>query len=118
MIAMVTVFALGGAVMVARLAYLQAIKPDYYQTLGATQRNRTITLAANRGSIVDRNGLIMAMSADQRTVWADPTLISNVEAESVLLAGPLKRDAVEIAKLLSTKSSFVYVERKVDNDMR
>ncbi len=114
---MVVVFSLGGVVLLGRLAYLQAIKPDYYETLGAVQRNRIVTLAANRGSIVDRNGLILAMSADQQSIWADPTLVVDAEKEAALLAGPLKRDAAELTKLLSTKSSFVYIERKAENEV-
>ena len=102
--------------MVARLAYLQAIRPGYYETMGVAQRNRTVTLAANRGSIVDRNDLIFAMSAEQRTVWADPTQVSDPGLQGQALADILKRDAPEVTKLLKSTGHFVYLARKVDND--
>ena len=64
-------------VVVGRLTQLQLLDGGRYAALGASQRVRPVALAAERGSLFDRNGADLALSVPQHTVWADPRLVSD-----------------------------------------
>ena len=51
-----------GALMIARLVSLQVLEPERFVEHGENQRIRTAALSAERGSIVDRNGIELAVS--------------------------------------------------------
>ena len=66
-------FVMFGAVAV-RLADVQVLHPDRYVLQGVKQRFVSKTLPAGRGAILDRNGLELALSLPQKSVFADPDL--------------------------------------------
>ena len=68
----VGLLALGFAGLAARAAYIQVIGNDFYQTQGQVRFGRTLDLPANRGRILDRNGLILASSVQAQSIWAIP----------------------------------------------
>jgi cell division protein FtsI (penicillin-binding protein 3) len=100
----------------ARLVDLQARDQSHLKALGVGQRVSTITLAAERGSIFDRNGVELALSVPQTTIVADPQLIRNPNRYAAKLAPIVVVDPVALATRLSNrKSRFAYVARKVDD---
>ena len=58
----VAVVALGFMGLAARAAYIQVVGNAFYQRQGEVRFARTLELPANRGRILDRNGLILASS--------------------------------------------------------
>jgi cell division protein FtsI (penicillin-binding protein 3) len=46
----------------ARAAYIQVIGNDFFQKQGEVRFARTLEMPANRGRILDRNGLLLASS--------------------------------------------------------
>ena len=58
--------------MLLRTAYLQTIGSGQYRDASVSQRTRVNTVKAERGSILDRNGLELAIPIPMRTVFADP----------------------------------------------
>jgi len=64
----------------ARLVDLQAVSRDRYAQLGLDQRVRKVQLAAERGSVFDRNGHDLAASVPQQTVWANPRVVTDPAA--------------------------------------
>ena len=64
-----------GAVMIWRLVSLQVIEPERFLEYGESQRLRTQSLASERGAIVDRNGVELAVSSPRQSIWADPRLV-------------------------------------------
>src|ERR1700757_4139685 len=52
--------ALGFAVLAARAFYVEVIGNEFFQHQGEVRFARTLELPANRGRILDRNGLILA----------------------------------------------------------
>jgi cell division protein FtsI/penicillin-binding protein 2 len=100
----------------ARLVDLQARDRTHLSSLGVGQRVRTVTLAAERGSIFDRNGTDLALSVPQTTIVADPSVVRDPASVASKLAPIVSVDRDELeAKLSNPASRFAYVARKVDD---
>ncbi len=69
-----------------RVVELQAISPDRYAEVSTGQTVRTSTIAAPRGSILDRNGNELALSVPLRSIYADPQFVEDPAATAALLA--------------------------------
>lgn len=72
---------LGGLVaafvlMAGRVAYLQTYGREDTVRQADRQQHRQQTLAARRGSVFDRNGLLMAATAHRRALFADPQFMA------------------------------------------
>lgn len=63
-------------VVTARLIQLQGIGADHYALAASAERLRHTVLHGARGSIVDRNGVVLAYTADAKDVVADPAQIN------------------------------------------
>ena len=102
--------------VVGRLAQLQLLDGGRYAALGASQRVRPVVLAAERGSVFDRDGGELALSVPQHTVWADPRLVSDPQREADALAPVLNIDRNTLLRALTTPDkAFVYLARQVDD---
>ena len=97
-----------------RLFEVQVVHADEYAQRGRDQRNVTEVLAADRGTIFDRDGHELAVTIDAVTVYADPRLISDPVGTAALLAPLLGGDAAELATRLGSDSSFTYVARQLE----
>ncbi|HRA63969.1 MAG TPA: penicillin-binding protein 2, partial [Burkholderiaceae bacterium] len=64
--------AIGFAALAARAVHIQVLANDFYQRQGEVRFARTLALPANRGRIIDRNGLILASSVPAPSIWAIP----------------------------------------------
>jgi cell division protein FtsI (penicillin-binding protein 3) len=110
-VAMAMVFCLVGV----RLVQIQAVERDQYRQLGVDQRIHAVTVAADRGSIVDRNGNDLAISVQRSSIWANPSVISNPNGYARRLAPILGFDTSELSVMLGNKSrQFVYLARQVE----
>jgi len=99
----------------ARLVDLQALGRERYAQLGLDQRVRKVQLAAERGSVFDRNGHDLAASVPQQTVWANPRVVADPAAYAAQLAPIVGVDQESLRERLSQgDKGFVYVARKLD----
>ena len=112
---MVTVLGLGFSLLTLRVGQVQVLSADRLEALGEGQRIRTIELPAERGSIFDRNGLELALSVRQQTVWANPRAISDPFGSAKALAPILGIEEARLVERLSRDAAFVYLARKVDD---
>jgi hypothetical protein len=101
----------------AGLLSLQVVSPEAYVARGEAQRLRTVALPAERGAIFDRNGAELALSIRQQTVWADPRLVTDPERAAAQLAPVLRVEADVLEDQLRTEGAFVYLARKVGDDV-
>lgn len=101
----------------ARLMWLQVSQHEHYVQRAERQQLRTLTLAAERGDIVDRFGRVLATSADADTIYAVPNEIEDPRATAGALCRVLERcDKAFHAVLLdrlSKRKPFAYVKRLV-----
>jgi cell division protein FtsI (penicillin-binding protein 3) len=95
-----------------RLVQLQGFESGAYRQAASSERERTITLPALRGSITGANGQVLAMTIATYTVAADPpemggaTKLPQIAGE---LAAPLGMTSAAILSLLQNPTSPQYV---------
>lgn len=110
-----------GGVMIWRLVSLQVLEPERYVEHGESQRIRTADIPAERGAILDRNGVELAVSTAQPSIWADPRLFVNDqlarERAAQQLADLTGADYATLLERLSSDRKFVYIARHVDQDV-
>lgn len=107
--------AIGFAALAGRAVYIQVINNQFFKKQGELRFVRTLDLPANRGKILDRNGLILASSVVSPSVWAIPEDVEIDNANLVKLAKLLDMSVSELSKKLNDDDkSFVWLKRQVD----
>jgi cell division protein FtsI (penicillin-binding protein 3) len=110
--------ALGFVGLAARAAYIQVIANDFFQKQGEVRFARTLELPANRGRILDRNGLILASSLPAPSIWAIPEDVERDDANLQLLAKLLEMPLADLNKRLENEDkTFVWLKRQVDESV-
>jgi cell division protein FtsI (penicillin-binding protein 3) len=112
------------SVLIARVAYIQVIKPDDLIKQGDLRSVRVKSIPSARGIISDRNDEQLAVSVPVQAVWADPVAIFKAGGFEELdrwhaLADVLglKREAL-LDKIESNKKRrFIYLQRQVSSAM-
>ena len=118
LIIMVGCIALAVALL-ARLAYIQIIKSDYYSQKAYTQQTRSRTVEPKRGTIYDTTGeRILAQSISTNIVTAVPNSVPKDKKEEIAqtFAQILGKDKEELLKKLQKNVSSVTLATKVDQD--
>ena len=107
--------AFGG--LVWRLVDVQGLSAERYAVYGESQRLHSVVLPAQRGSILDRNGGELAISVRRHTVWADPKIVRDPAGAARALAPVLGEAEKKLRDKLSADAAFVYLARKVEDDV-
>ena len=104
-----------GLIVVCRLFQVQILKHDEYVSRAAKQQERTLTLAPVRGSIIDREGRVLAESVAAQSFYADPQAIENPRATARALAAfpEIDLSEKELEKKLRGKGEFVWIARQL-----
>src|SRR5262249_47566621 len=101
-----------------RLVQLQAVSGKHYQELALAQHLDKVELPAARGSIFDREGRDLALSVEQPTIWANPRVVTDPAYEAAKLAPLVGVSETTLRARLSQRNlQFVYIARRVDNDV-
>ncbi len=107
--------------MLFRTGYLQTFGSGQYRDASVAQRTRVNVVKAERGSILDRNGLELAIPISLRTVFADPReVIDPVGTARAIAATLAMSPEAELAlaeKLQNKTASFTYVARQVSQEV-
>jgi cell division protein FtsI (penicillin-binding protein 3) len=111
--------AFGFVLLAGRAAYIQIFDNDFFQHQGEVRYQRTLELPANRGRILDRNGLILASDMPAPSIWAIPEDIERDDPatqqklkQAARLLGMVQKDFDK--KLEDEDKSFVWLKRQVD----
>jgi len=111
----VSAIALGFVVLGARSAFIQDFNNNFFQRQGEVRYSRTLEMPANRGRILDRNGLILASSVPSPSIWAIPEDVELDDAQRSSLAKLLEIPLVELNKKLADEDkNFVWLKRHVE----
>lgn len=81
------------------------------------QQHGSELITGYRGSIFDRNGQTLARSVEVRSVYVRPYELEDMRAATKTLAPILGMSEKEISTALSSKKPFVWVKRKVDDNI-
>ncbi|MDP2368375.1 peptidoglycan D,D-transpeptidase FtsI family protein [Rhodoferax sp.] len=104
--------------LAARAAYIQVVANEFFQKQGEVRFARTLELPANRGRILDRNGLILATSVPAPSIWAIPEDVSLQPVELKQLSRLLEIPVAELSKRLADDDkTFVWLKRQVDESV-
>ena len=114
----VAAIALSFTGLAGRAAYVQVFNNDFFQRQGEVRFARTLDLPANRGRILDRNGLILASSVPAPSIWAIPEDVDADKAKLSKLAKLLEIPLAELNKKLADEDkTFVWLKRQVDESV-
>jgi cell division protein FtsI (penicillin-binding protein 3) len=105
---------LGFCVLAGRAVYVQIIGNDFFLKQGEIRYARTLDLAASRGRITDRNGLILASSVPAPSLWVIPKEFEADKHQRANLAKMLGMTPTELAGRLDDSPNFVWLRRQVD----
>ena len=111
----VAALALAFAGLAGRAAYVQVFGNDFFQRQGEVRFARTLELPANRGRVLDRNGLLLASSVVAQSIWAIPEDVDKSDPKLRDLAKLLEMPLADLKKRLGDEDkTFVWVKRQVD----
>ncbi len=111
----VAALAVAFAGLAGRAAYVQVFGNEFFQRQGEVRFARTLELPANRGRILDRNGLLLASSVVAQSIWAIPEDVDKNHPKLRDLARLLEMPLPELKKKLANEDkTFVWVKRQVD----
>ncbi|HSI53397.1 MAG: peptidoglycan D,D-transpeptidase FtsI family protein [Ramlibacter sp.] len=114
----VAAIAMGFVVLAGRAAWVQVVHNDFFQKQGEVRFARTLELPANRGRILDRNGLLLASSVPAPSIWAIPEDLERDPVKLAKLAKLLEMPLAELDKKLEDEDkTFVWLKRQVDESV-
>ena len=112
------IFAIFAAVFFLRLVYLQVIVAGDYSAQAQAQRTSYLTIEPRRGTVYDRNGVVLATSVDATTIYVDPTEVTDVNMTAQLLADSLGGQASGyLEKVTANNTRYSVIKRKADTSV-
>ncbi len=111
-----------------RVGYLQFVEGAMYQQMATNQQTKTRVITAKRGTIYDRNGNTLAVSATVYRISINPRDIKNDENHKTDVEAHQKYVAQKLAEILELDYQTVYkkvmetnayqeIKRKVEDDV-
>ena len=113
----VVLLALAFAVLVGRALYIQVIRSDFYLKQGEKRYGHTLKLPANRGRILDRNGVPLATSVPAPSVWLSPKTFEADVAQRKAFQALLDLTPQELQARSDSPGEFVWLRRQVEQDL-
>ena len=111
-VACVMILISGG--LVWRLVYFQILESDRYIAHGASQRMKTEKVLAQRGSILDRHGVDLAISVPRNSLIANSKHVEDPVQTAKALIQILGGDLPELENKLNSGKEYVYLFRQVE----
>ena len=105
-----------------QLYHWQITEHDEFQSVAVRQQTLRTTVEASRGTIYDRNGTILAMSASAEDIFISPKEIIENDQDQNLIAGGLAEildlDPADILKKMEkTNSQYEELKKKADDEL-
>ena len=105
-----------------KLYHWQITEHDELQSVAVRQQTLRTTVEASRGTIYDRNGTILAMSASAENIFISPKEIIENDQDQNLIAGGLAEildlDPADILKKMEkTNSQYEELKKKADDEL-
>lgn len=100
-----------------RLAYIQLFQHEEYKKQALQQHWVKKELLAKRGTIFDRNQVILAITVPSTSCYADPKMIKNSTEVAQALQPLLQSDQAKLLQQLSdSRRRFVWLKRFLSDD--
>lgn len=101
------------ALFFLRLFYVQIVCHSRYEKLALTQHNRRVPLSGVRGTIYDRNGVVLAQDIRTCSVCAYPPQIRDRAAAARELSRALGIPYSRVHRRLGKKAGYVAIAKKI-----
>lgn len=110
---------IGFVVIGGGLAYRTLVQGAELSAKAENSRTRSVTVAANRGTIYDRTGSVLAVSISTDSVAVNPSQVDAAEIPEVAekLSAILGVDYDLVKERLGKSSYFEWIKRKADFDL-
>jgi cell division protein FtsI (penicillin-binding protein 3) len=101
-----------------QLIKLQVIDAGWLSEAAEAQRTSSITIEPRRGTIYDRNGVVLATSVDATTIYVDPSEVTDANMTASLLAEVLGGEAKDyLEKVTASNTLYSVIKRKADTSV-
>jgi len=104
---------LGFVLVLLRLVYLQGFQHKEWRARAQQAQEKSIELEAERGTIYDRKGRVLALNTERPSVYAIPAEIKEPVPVSRRLASILGIPQQEILQKLRKGGQFAWLHRKI-----
>ena len=106
-------------VLAGRALDMQVLHSAFFEQQGEARQLRHVTIPANRGDIVDRNGEPLAISTPVKSIWLNPQEFTAEAASLKKFAQLLSIDSSSLKKKISTYKDreFMYLKRHVSPEL-
>ena len=112
---------LAWAAVVVRLVDVAVVSRSHWTEEAEKQQERSVALAGERGSIVDRDGRELAVSAPAWSAWIDPTTLGTPRdraSAAKRLAKVLAPSEETLRRRLDGGRRFAWLERRLSPERR
>ncbi len=106
-------FLLLAAIALGRAIQLQVVEQESLEKRAARQYEQRQSIQLQRGPIVDRNGVPLAVSLPMQSLYAVPQEVENPLEIADLLSGVLHLEQNNLAAQLAGKASFIWLKRHI-----
>lgn len=113
-------------IIVVKVSVYQIYYHSKMETMAQGQAEQERKIQSPRGTIMDRDGRVLAISEMAKSLYADPAMIQKAHANDPskpspdevahLLAPYLKLKEPELAKVLNEDTGFVWLEHTMEHD--
>ncbi len=104
------------AFLTGRVFWIQFVRGEELRARAQEVRTRYIPVEPKRGTIFDRRGRVLAMSISSDTVVANPAEIRDPQGTAERLAPVLGMGRDEVLRIITRRTAFEYVKRKISEE--
>ena len=108
-----TLLTIGFFLVMVRLVIIQGFQSEEWLKRAEQEHEKNISIEAERGTIYDRAGNILAINVEVPSVYAIPNAIRNPAAASRILSHILNIEQKVLLRKLNEEKSFVWLQRKI-----
>lgn len=114
---MLAIFAVALTVIIGRFVQLQVMQHQYWVGRAQASQERIIKLPPQRGTILDRNGTVLAVDVRAVAIAVDGININRPDAAIAILHDELDLSRAELQSKVYRESYFTWIDRRVDFDV-
>lgn len=106
-------------ILIVRLGYVQIIQGDWLTEKAKDSWSRNIPFEAERGEILDRNGIELAKNVSAPSVFVVPRQVKDAQVASEQLASILNMSKDKVYKAITRQASSAWIHpegRKISNE--
>jgi cell division protein FtsI/penicillin-binding protein 2 len=102
----------------ARLAWWQIVDRERLADMALNQLAQHEEIPAERGSIIDATGELLATTIELQSIFATPPSVQDAASSAALLAPVLGMDVMDLQARLSSQDPWVWLRRREHHQLQ